>query len=60
MPVRMSVTQVSRYEVSLTLCGVAFGCAASLWLAARLYRVGLLMYGKRPSLRELVRWIRAA
>jgi ABC-2 type transport system permease protein len=60
MPVRMSVTQVSWYEVASALLGVAIACAVSVWLAARLYRVGLLMYGKRPSLRELGRWIRQA
>jgi ABC-2 type transport system permease protein len=30
------------------------------WVAARIYRVGILMTGKRPSLKELVRWVRAA
>jgi ABC-2 type transport system permease protein len=29
-------------------------------LAARIYRVGLLMYGKRPTLGELARWVRQA
>ena len=29
----------------------------AVWLAARIYRVGLLMYGKRPSFRELGRWM---
>jgi ABC-2 type transport system permease protein len=57
MPVRMSVTQVSAFEVLATLVGVALACWGSTWIAARLYRVGLLMYGKRPSLREIVRWI---
>lgn len=60
MPVRMSVTQVSAFEVVSTLVGVALACWVSVWIAARLYRVGLLMYGKRPSLREIGRWIRQA
>ena len=29
-----------------------------LWVSARLYRVGILMYGKRATLPELVRWLR--
>ncbi len=28
------------------------------WLTARIYRVGILMYGKRPNLPEVIRWIR--
>ena len=29
-----------------------------LWISARLYRVGILMYGKRATLPELIRWLR--
>ncbi len=29
-----------------------------VWLTAKIYRVGILMYGKRPSLAEIVKWIR--
>jgi ABC-2 type transport system permease protein len=29
------------------------------WVASRIYRVGILMTGKRPTLKELVRWVRA-
>ena len=60
MPMRMVASAVPWLEVGLTLAGVLLGCWAAVWLAARIYRVGLLMYGKRPSVRELVRWVRAA
>ncbi len=29
-----------------------------VWLTAKIYRIGILMYGKRPKLTEIVRWIR--
>lgn len=60
MPMRMSLVSVSPLEVTLVILGVATACAAAIWLAARIYRVGLLMYGKRPSAGELLRWIRQA
>jgi ABC-2 type transport system permease protein len=31
---------------------------AVLWFSARLYRIGILMYGKRATLPEIMRWIR--
>jgi ABC-2 type transport system permease protein len=30
----------------------------TMWLAARIFRTGILMYGKRPSIREIFRWLR--
>jgi len=30
-----------------------------MWLAGKIFRTGILMYGKRPSLREISRWLRA-
>jgi ABC-2 type transport system permease protein len=32
----------------------------TIWLAGKIFRVGVLMYGKPPSLKELVRWLRYA
>ena len=58
MPLRMTLTSVPWYELVGSIVGVALACVAAIWLAARIYRVGLLMYGKRPSVRELVRWVR--
>jgi ABC-2 type transport system permease protein len=60
MPMRMTATPVPPMEIIGSLLGVAVACVAATWLAARIYRVGLLMYGKRPSMAELVRWIRQA
>ena len=60
MPLRMSLIGVPWYELALSLGGVAIACVAAIWLSARIYRVGLLMYGKRPSFAELARWVRYA
>ena len=27
------------------------------WISGRIYRVGILMYGKKPSLKELAKWV---
>jgi ABC-2 type transport system permease protein len=28
-----------------------------IWLAGRIYRIGILSYGKTPSLREIAQWV---
>ena len=45
---------------SSPIAATVLGMLATVWLAARVYRVGILMYGKRASFREVFRWIRAA
>ncbi|MDQ2768434.1 MAG: ABC transporter permease [Gemmatimonadota bacterium] len=60
MPLRMTLIQVSWVELGGTLAGLLAGCVLATWFAARVYRVGMLMYGKRPSFRELARWVRRA
>jgi ABC-2 type transport system permease protein len=60
MPLRMSLITVPWYELAISLGGVALACVAAIWVSARIYRVGLLMYGKRPSFAELARWVRYA
>ena len=57
MPIRMAVTGVPPLEMAASLGFLAIGCVAALWLASRIYRVGLLMYGKRPTMREMARWV---
>lgn len=60
MPLRITLVPVPWFEVVGALSGVAAACAASIWLSGRIYRVGLLMYGKKPSFGELARWIKYA
>jgi len=31
-----------------------------VWLASRIYRVGILMYGKKPTVQEIWKWLRYA
>ena len=57
MPIRMAVTGVPPLEMAASLGFLAIGCIVALWLASRIYRVGLLMYGKRPTMKEMARWI---
>ena len=42
--------------LSLSLLFVTF--VAIVWFAAKIYRVGILMYGKKPTFREMWKWIR--
>jgi ABC-2 type transport system permease protein len=60
MPLRMAVIPIPGWEIALAFISVAAGSYIAVWLAARIYRTGMLMYGKRPTLRELGRWIRTA
>ena len=57
MPLRMTVAPVPPMEVALALLSVSLGAVGSVWLASRIYRVGLLMYGKRPGIREIFKWV---
>lgn len=57
MPLRLALGSVPWYELAASLLGVFLACLGAMWVAARIYRVGLLMYGKRPTLREMARWV---
>jgi len=59
MPVRWAASTVPAGELGASLGLLAAGIVAVTWMAARIYRVGILMTGKRPNMRELVRWVRA-
>ncbi len=58
MPIRFAASDVPAGELGASFVLLAVTVLAVVWVAARIYRVGILMYGKRPGLGELVRWAR--
>jgi ABC-2 type transport system permease protein len=51
---------VAAWQVAATIAINLLGVLFLLWFAAKVFRVGLLMYGKPPNLRTLIRWVRMA
>jgi ABC-2 type transport system permease protein len=45
-------------EAALAFILVVLSTVGMIWLTARIFRVGILMYGKRPTLPEIVRWVK--
>ena len=58
MPSRLFATVVPFWQWGLSLVLLTACALGTAWVAGRIYRVGILMKGQRPSLPELVRWIR--
>lgn len=46
------------WQVAVSLAILVLTIAGAIWLSAKIYRVGILMYGKKPSWGELIKWIR--
>jgi ABC-2 type transport system permease protein len=60
MPVRWAAATVPMVEMVASVLILLFTLWLVIWVAARIYRVGILMHGKRPTPRELIRWVRAS
>ena len=58
MMLRIAVINPPVWQVVLSMVIMLATIAGMLWLSSKIYRVGILMYGKRPNLAELGRWLR--
>jgi len=58
MFLRIVVLTPPMWQIALSIALLALGIVGVLWVSARVYRVGILMYGKRPTFPELVKWVR--
>lgn len=48
---------VPNWQIALSLFLLILGFMGTTWLAGKIYRVGILMYGKKPSWREISKWV---
>jgi ABC-2 type transport system permease protein len=60
MFVRVSVSDPPVWQIALSISLSLVSLYGLVWLTSRIYRVGILMYGKRPTLPEILKWIRYA
>ena len=60
MPMRMASAPIPPAEIAASLALMLAAIAAVAWVAGKIYRVGILSTGKRPTLTELARWVRTA
>lgn len=58
MAFRFSAQFPPVWQIALSLALLAVSIYVVLWLSSRIYRVGILMYGKRATLPEMIRWLR--
>ncbi len=58
MYVRIAVHQPPAWQIALSIFDLLVTVAIVLWFASRIYRVGILMYGKKPNLPEIMRWLK--
>jgi len=60
MPMRMATAAVPTWQIAASLACTMLAVVVVAWLAGKIYRIGILSTGKKPSLRELGHWLRAA
>lgn len=58
MPLRISLQMPPFWQIALSIVLLFAGTIGAIWASSKVYRIGVLMYGKRPTLPELARWLR--
>lgn len=60
MPIRMAAARIPAAEIFASLGLLVVTLVLTAWLAGKIYRIGILSTGRRPSLAELMRWLRTS
>ena len=58
MYLRVSLGHPTHWEIFASIVLTSASIYAIVWVTSRIYRIGVLMYGKRPNLPELLRWLK--
>jgi len=58
MYLRTAIAEPPVYQIGLCIVILILATVGMAWLAGRIYRVGILMYGKKPTIPEILRWVR--
>ena len=57
MVLRAAITNVPLWEIATAFLLLVGSFVGTIWLAGRIYRVGILSYGKTPGFREIAKWV---
>lgn len=49
---------IPTWEIIVSLVILAASIYGVVWVAAKIYRVGIFMYGKKPSVKEIIKWVK--
>jgi ABC-2 type transport system permease protein len=58
MFLRTAVAEPPVWQIGLSIVILIVSTIGLAWFAGRIYRVGILMYGKKPTIPEILRWVR--
>ena len=58
MFLRAAISDVPAWQIGLSVLILIATTVGIAWVAGRIYRVGILMYGKKPTIPEILRWVR--
>lgn len=60
MVVRIAMIDVPWWQIAASVTLLLSTFVGAVWVSSRIYRVGILSYGKKPSLKEMLKWIKYA
>jgi ABC-2 type transport system permease protein len=58
MYMRISLGHPFKWEIAASIVLMSASICGIIWVTSRIYRIGVLMYGKRPNIPEILRWLK--